>query len=203
MSTRTSSPRTSRPTSAPVPAEWPSMAAAHARHRSVMIAGKLYRTVSDKCWTTARRLADLPAMGLRRQAISPMPELLSYWMAAADALQLLRYLNETIADDGRRERRRAARPGRRAAAGPRPGDRRARRTHGHAGLRRRRDRQQHQRRADRRSVARSASSRPARRWAPPSSCMRSSRPGWSAWSARRRCSRCWPIRATSASPPPR
>jgi aminocarboxymuconate-semialdehyde decarboxylase len=82
---------------AKLPSQWPSMAAAHECHRSVMIDGKLYRTVSDKAWTTARRLADLPTMGLARQAISPMPELLSYWLGAADALQLVRYLNETIA----------------------------------------------------------------------------------------------------------
>jgi aminocarboxymuconate-semialdehyde decarboxylase len=80
-----------------VPADWPSMAPAHACHRSVMIAGKNYRTVIDKCWNTAGRIADMPAMGLRLQAISPMPELLSYWMAAADAHQLLRYLNDQIA----------------------------------------------------------------------------------------------------------
>jgi aminocarboxymuconate-semialdehyde decarboxylase len=79
------------------PSQWPSMAPAHECHRSVMIAGKLYRTVSDKAWTTAKRLADLPAMGLSRQAISPMPELLSYWMEAADAQSLLRYINEQIA----------------------------------------------------------------------------------------------------------
>lgn len=80
-----------------VPADWPSMAPAHECHRSVMIAGKNYRTVSDKCWDTAKRLADLPAMGLDLQAVSPMPELLSYWMGAADASQLLRYLNDQIA----------------------------------------------------------------------------------------------------------
>src|SRR5205085_8105517 len=34
---------------------------------------------------------------LAHQAISPMPELLSYWMDAPDAQQLLRYLNEQIA----------------------------------------------------------------------------------------------------------
>jgi len=61
-----------------------------------MIAGKLYRTVSDKAWTAAKRLADLSTMGLTRQAISPMPELLSYWMEARDAQQLLRYINEQI-----------------------------------------------------------------------------------------------------------
>ena len=80
-----------------LPAEWPSMQAAHACHRSVMIAGKNYRTVVDKCWDTAKRIADMPAMGLGVQAISPMPELLSYWMQAADAQQLLRYLNDQIA----------------------------------------------------------------------------------------------------------
>ncbi len=80
-----------------LPSQWPAMAPAHECHRSVMIAGKLYRTIADKAWTTARRLADLPAMGLARQAISPMPELLSYWLEPADAQQLLRYINEQIA----------------------------------------------------------------------------------------------------------
>lgn len=82
---------------ASTPADWPSMAPAQACHRSVMIAGKVYRTVSDKCWDTARRLEDLGAMGLDLQVVSPMPELLSYWMKARDAQQLLRYLNDQIA----------------------------------------------------------------------------------------------------------
>lgn len=80
-----------------VPADWPSMAPAQACHRSVMIAGKNYRTVSDRCWDVAKRLADLPNMRLDLQAISPMPELLSYWMQASDASQLLRYINDQIA----------------------------------------------------------------------------------------------------------
>lgn len=84
-----------------VPVDWPSTAlAADAGglcHRHVMIAGKNYRAVSEKCWSVTRRLADLPEMGLAHQAISPMPELLSYWMEPSDAQQLLRYLNEQIA----------------------------------------------------------------------------------------------------------
>jgi aminocarboxymuconate-semialdehyde decarboxylase len=80
------------------PADWPSMAPAHACHRNVMISGKVYRTVSDRCWDSAKRIADMPAMGLDLQVVSPMPELLSYWMPGADAQQLLRYLNEQIAD---------------------------------------------------------------------------------------------------------
>jgi aminocarboxymuconate-semialdehyde decarboxylase len=80
-----------------VPGDWPSMAPAQPCHRNVMIAGKNYRTVVDKCWDTAKRLQDLPGMGLALQVMSPMPELLSYWMDAADAQQLLRFLNDQIA----------------------------------------------------------------------------------------------------------
>lgn len=80
------------------PSGWPSMALAQdCHHRSVMIDGKNYRTVSDKCWTTSRRLADFDAMGLALQAISPMPELLSYWLPTAVGAQLVRFLNEQIA----------------------------------------------------------------------------------------------------------
>jgi len=79
-----------------LPAEWPSMSPAHACHRHVMISGKVYRTVSDRCWNTARRLEDLPGMGIALQVVSPMPELLSYWMAADDASQLLRYTNDCM-----------------------------------------------------------------------------------------------------------
>jgi aminocarboxymuconate-semialdehyde decarboxylase len=81
-----------------MPAGWPSMVPAHACHRHVMVAGKVYRTVSDKAWSATRRIEDMEGMGLARQAISPMPELLSYWMDAAPASQLLRYLNEQIAE---------------------------------------------------------------------------------------------------------
>ena len=84
-----------------LPGQWPSTAAAPYAgglcHRHVMIAGKNFRTVSEKCWSPSRRLADLATMGLAHQAISPMPELLSYWMAPDDAQQLLRYLNDQIA----------------------------------------------------------------------------------------------------------
>ncbi|MES2264713.1 MAG: amidohydrolase family protein [Pseudomonadota bacterium] len=81
-----------------VPADWPSMAPAQACHRHVMISGKVYRTVSDRCWSPSKRIEDMDGMGLDLQAISPMPELLSYWMEAKDAAQLLRYINEQIAE---------------------------------------------------------------------------------------------------------
>jgi aminocarboxymuconate-semialdehyde decarboxylase len=73
------------------------MAEAHACHKHVMISGKVYRTVSDGCWSVPRRIEDMGKMQVTRQAISPMPELLSYWLPLDDAQVLIRYLNDQIA----------------------------------------------------------------------------------------------------------
>ena len=77
---------------------WPSMQHTGCGHAHVMISGKKYRTVAKTCWDTAARVNGMHACGVARQAISPMPELLSYWLALADAKVLIRWLNETIAD---------------------------------------------------------------------------------------------------------
>ena len=63
----------------------------------MIISGKNYRTVSDGAWSVPRRIEGMGAMRVGRQALSPMPELLSYWLPADDARVLLRYINETIA----------------------------------------------------------------------------------------------------------
>jgi len=76
---------------------WPSMAEAHACHRHVMIRGKAYRTVSDGCWSVPRRIEDMDGAGVARQALSPMPELLSYWLPLGDAKAMTRFLNDAIA----------------------------------------------------------------------------------------------------------
>jgi aminocarboxymuconate-semialdehyde decarboxylase len=76
---------------------WPSMAQAQACHRHVLISGKVYRTVSEGCWSVPRRIEDMNAMRVARQALSPMPELLSYWLPLEDATVLVRYLNDQIA----------------------------------------------------------------------------------------------------------
>lgn len=77
---------------------WPSMAAADsACDRNVMIEGKVYRTVPDSCWDGAKRLEGMNAMGVTHQVVSPMPELLSYWLEADDALALTRFMNDDLA----------------------------------------------------------------------------------------------------------
>jgi aminocarboxymuconate-semialdehyde decarboxylase len=74
------------------------MTDAHACHKHVMISGKLYRTVSDGSWSVPRRIEQMGGMKVTRQALSPMPELLSYWLPLDDAKVLIRYLNEQIAE---------------------------------------------------------------------------------------------------------
>lgn len=76
---------------------WPSMVEAHACHKHVMISGKVYRTVSDGCWSVPRRLDAMAEQRVARQVLSPMPELLSYWLPLDDARTLLRFMNDTIA----------------------------------------------------------------------------------------------------------
>lgn len=76
---------------------WPSMQPAHACHAHVMIQGKVYRTVHQSCWHTADRLQEMDAHDITVQCLSPMPELLSYWLPADDAQVLIRYLNDQIA----------------------------------------------------------------------------------------------------------
>jgi aminocarboxymuconate-semialdehyde decarboxylase len=76
---------------------WPSMAPAQPCHCHVMISGKVYRTVHQSCWRTEDRTADMDARAIGVQCLSPMPELLSYWLPADDAQVLIRYINDQIA----------------------------------------------------------------------------------------------------------
>jgi aminocarboxymuconate-semialdehyde decarboxylase len=78
-------------------APWPSTVPAQGCHRHVMVSGSIYRTVSDQCWSPTRRLADMDSQGTARQVLSPMPELLAYWLDADDGAMLSRFLNETVA----------------------------------------------------------------------------------------------------------
>jgi aminocarboxymuconate-semialdehyde decarboxylase len=77
---------------------WPSMVPGHdCHHCNVMIAGKVFRTVTGECWSIGRRLEAMAKSRVERQVLSPMPELLSYWLEPEDAEVLGRHVNDTIA----------------------------------------------------------------------------------------------------------
>ena len=75
---------------------WPSMAHTGSA-ANVMINGANYRTVPDTSWDGAKRIAEMDATGIRRHVVSPMPELLSYWMTPRDGAALIGHVNEEIA----------------------------------------------------------------------------------------------------------
>lgn len=79
-------------------AGWPSMTAVDACHATVMINDKPYRTVSDACWVAERRIEEMDRTGIAVQALSPMPELFGYWIAASAASDLIRHVNDVIAE---------------------------------------------------------------------------------------------------------
>ena len=76
---------------------WPQMAPIDCGHANVMIGAKVFRRVEDYCWDGARRIEAMARMGITHQVLSPMPELLSYWLHPEDALSLGRYINDQIA----------------------------------------------------------------------------------------------------------
>jgi aminocarboxymuconate-semialdehyde decarboxylase len=76
---------------------WPSMSPASCGHAHVIISGRTYRTVPDSCWRPEVRTTEMDAARIARQVLSPMPELLSYWLPLSDARIMCRHLNEVIA----------------------------------------------------------------------------------------------------------
>jgi aminocarboxymuconate-semialdehyde decarboxylase len=83
--------------SRPSAARWPSLDHFEPDNARVMISGENFRTVHSGNWDLERRLRDMEKDGVDAEAISPMPELLSYWFTPEDGLEFCRYTNEFIA----------------------------------------------------------------------------------------------------------
>lgn len=76
---------------------WPSMDHDGSGQANVMVRGSNYRTVPATSWDAAARTAEMDATGIRRHVVSPMPELLSYWLSPQDGAALVGHVNEEIA----------------------------------------------------------------------------------------------------------
>jgi aminocarboxymuconate-semialdehyde decarboxylase len=77
---------------------WPCMRHGPGDAATVTIADKPFREIDARSWDSGRRLADMDASGVTRQALSPMPELLSYWFAPRHGRDMCRWVNHTIAE---------------------------------------------------------------------------------------------------------
>ena len=63
----------------------------------MMIAGKKFRSFRDTAWDAAARIEDLPNIGVDKQVVSPLPELLMYHLEASAGAALAAHLNDAIA----------------------------------------------------------------------------------------------------------
>ena len=78
---------------------WPSVhCEACGRKAMVRMGENPFRQIDERSWDVARRIADMDEDGVTAQALSPMPELLSYWLDPGPSLELGRSVNHTIAE---------------------------------------------------------------------------------------------------------
>lgn len=76
---------------------WPCVCHEGATDADVRIAGRSFRKIDHRSWDADVRIADMDRTGVARQALSPMPELLSYWFEPQAGLEMCRWMNDTLA----------------------------------------------------------------------------------------------------------
>ena len=77
---------------------WPCMCHEANHQADVRIADRSFRKVDHRSWDPLVRIADMDQAGVARQALSPMPELLSYWFEPTVGLDMCRFMNGVLAD---------------------------------------------------------------------------------------------------------
>ena len=85
-----------RPSGVNEPA-WPEMVPVSDEMSSMVIDGKEYRRFENFYWDVDKRIAQMENNGIDMEVLSPLPELLSYWLDADAALVLTDYMNEFVA----------------------------------------------------------------------------------------------------------
>lgn len=80
-----------------VAGQWPCMRC-EADKASLYIGEKKFRVLDERSWNAARRLEDMARDQVDVQVLSPMPELLSYWLNSTYASSLCDHTNHQIAE---------------------------------------------------------------------------------------------------------
>lgn len=77
---------------------WPCLRCQSADKGSVYIGETLFREIDARSWDADRRIEDMDRDRIAMEVLSPMPELLSYWLEPGDAALLCDANNHHIAD---------------------------------------------------------------------------------------------------------
>lgn len=80
-----------------VSGQWPCMRCEAAKTH-LYIGEKMFRELDERSWNAGRRLEDMARDQVAIQVLSPMPELLAYWLNAAEASVLCDHSNHQIAE---------------------------------------------------------------------------------------------------------
>jgi aminocarboxymuconate-semialdehyde decarboxylase len=76
---------------------WPSVEQTADDAARILVGGRPYRVIDDRCWSAARRLADMDAAGVAVQVLSPVPVTFCHDAPAAGAVVLARAQNDFLA----------------------------------------------------------------------------------------------------------
>ena len=75
---------------------WPCIIPQSSQKSVITINGQLFRAIDERSWDGARRLRDMDEESIAGQVLSPMPELLSYWLPVDNAERLAEVVNVQI-----------------------------------------------------------------------------------------------------------
>ena len=76
---------------------WPRFERCDACSANIMVGERLFRHVTDQCWSAERRIEDMDRLGIDVQVISPVPVMLCYWAEPEAAQAFARLQNEYCA----------------------------------------------------------------------------------------------------------
>lgn len=76
---------------------WPSVEQVAADRARILVGGRDYRVIDDRCWSAMRRLADMDAAGVAVQVVSPVPVTFCHDAPSAGAAVLARAQNDFLA----------------------------------------------------------------------------------------------------------
>lgn len=77
---------------------WPTLHQTCTCGANIMVAGKVFREVTDQVWCPHKRIQDMDREGVDIQVLSPIPVTFSYWADKEAALEMAQLQNDFIAE---------------------------------------------------------------------------------------------------------